>query len=31
MGRTLTTPNMAAPTVDGIDDWMLLSEPPAAS
>ncbi|HKC09458.1 MAG TPA: hypothetical protein VKJ67_21480 [Methylomirabilota bacterium] len=28
-GRTLTTPNKAAPTVDGIDDWMLLSEPPA--
>jgi hypothetical protein len=28
-GRTLTTPNKAAPMVDGIDDWMLLSEPPA--
>ena len=27
-GRTLTTPNKAAPMVDGIDDWMLLSEPP---
>ena len=23
------TPNKAAPMVDGIDDWMLLSEPPA--
>jgi hypothetical protein len=30
-GRTLTTPNNAAPLVDGIDDWMLLSEPPAES
>ena len=30
-GRTLTTPNKAAPMVDGIDDWMLLSEPPAES
>jgi hypothetical protein len=30
-GRTLTTPNKAAPVVDGIDDWMLLSEPPAES
>jgi hypothetical protein len=28
-GRTMTTPNKAAPLVDGIDDWMLLSEPPA--
>ncbi len=28
-GRTLTTPNKAAPMVDGIDAWMLLSEPPA--
>jgi hypothetical protein len=28
-GRTRTTPNKAAPMVDGIDDWMLLSEPPA--
>lgn len=27
-GRTLTTMTKAAPTVDGIDDWMLLSEPP---
>ena len=26
-GRTQTTPNKAAPVVDGIDDWMLLSEP----
>jgi hypothetical protein len=30
-GRTLTTPSKAAPLVDGIDDWMLLSEPPAES
>ena len=28
-GRTLTTMTKAAPKVDGIDDWMLLSEPPA--
>ena len=28
-GRTLTTTSKAAPVVDGIDDWMLLSEPPA--
>jgi hypothetical protein len=28
-GRTLTTMTKAAPLVDGIDDWMLLSEPPA--
>lgn len=28
-GRTLTTTTKAPPTVDGIDDWMLLSEPPA--
>ena len=28
-GRTATTPSKAAPMVDGIDDWMLLSEPPA--
>jgi hypothetical protein len=27
-GRTLTTNSAAAPVVDGIDDWMLLSEPP---
>ena len=27
-GRTQTTPTKAAPMVDGIDDWMLLSEPP---
>jgi hypothetical protein len=30
-GRTLTMANKAAPMVDGIDDWMLLSEPPAES
>jgi hypothetical protein len=28
-GRTLTTSSKAAPVVEGIDDWMLLSEPPA--
>ena len=28
-GRTLTTNSGTPPTVDGIDDWMLLSEPPA--
>jgi len=28
-GRTLSTSSAAPPTVDGIDDWMLLSEPPA--
>jgi len=28
-GRTLTTNSAAPPMVDGIDDWMLLSEPPA--
>jgi hypothetical protein len=28
-GRTLTTNSAAPPVVDGIDDWMLLSEPPA--
>jgi hypothetical protein len=27
-GRTLTTSSKAAPAVEGIDDWMLLSEPP---
>jgi hypothetical protein len=27
-GRTLTTTTKAAPLVEGIDDWMLLSEPP---
>ena len=27
-GRTLTTRSKAAPVVEGIDDWMLLSEPP---
>ena len=30
-GRTLTTNSGTPPTVDGIDDWMLLSEPPAGS
>jgi hypothetical protein len=29
-GRTLTTSSKAAPVVEGIDDWMLLSEPPPA-
>jgi hypothetical protein len=29
-GRTLTTSSKAAPVVEGIDDWMLLSEPPAS-
>jgi hypothetical protein len=29
-GRTLTTSSKAAPAVEGIDDWMLLSEPPPA-
>jgi hypothetical protein len=29
-GRTLTTSSKAAPVVEGIDDWMLLSEPPSA-
>lgn len=28
-GRTLTTNSAAPPAVDGIDDWTLLSEPPA--
>ena len=28
-GRTVTTPSAAPPTVDGIDDWTLISEPPA--
>lgn len=27
-GRTLTTASKAAPVVEGIDDWTLLSEPP---
>jgi len=27
-GRTLTTPTGSPPTVDGIDDWTLISEPP---
>lgn len=26
--RTLTTRTAARPVIDGIDDWMLLSEPP---
>jgi hypothetical protein len=28
-GRTVTTPSAAPPTVDGIDDWTLIGEPPA--
>jgi hypothetical protein len=28
-GRTVTTPSAAPPAVDGIDDWTLISEPPA--
>ena len=28
-GRTLATMTKAAPVVEGIDDWMRLSEPPA--
>ena len=28
-GRTLTTSSAAPPAGDGIDDWMLLSAPPA--
>ena len=28
-GRTVTTRSAALPTVDGIDDWTLVSEPPA--
>ena len=31
MGRTLTTSSEAPPLVDGIDDWMLLGEPPAGA
>ena len=27
--RTITTSSKAAPVMDGIDDWMLISEPPA--
>jgi len=27
--RTVTTSGAAPPVVDGIDDWMLISEPPA--
>jgi hypothetical protein len=26
-GRTLTTTTASLPTVDGVDDWMLLSDP----
>ena len=26
-GRTLTTTNASLPTTDGVDDWMLLSDP----
>ena len=28
-GRTVTTPSAVPPTVDGIDDWTLVSGPPA--
>ena len=28
-GRTVATPSAAPPMVDGIDDWALISEPPA--
>ena len=28
-GRTLTTPSAEAPNVPGIDDWALVSGPPA--
>ena len=28
-GRAATTPSAAPPTVDGIDDWTLIGEPPA--
>jgi hypothetical protein len=28
-GRTLTTTSAVPPSGDGVDDWMLLSEPPA--
>ena len=27
--RTVTTSSATPPVVDGIDDWMLISEPPA--
>jgi hypothetical protein len=27
--RTVTTSSAAPPVVEGIDDWMLISEPPA--
>ncbi|HEY7037298.1 MAG TPA: hypothetical protein VID28_00535 [Methylomirabilota bacterium] len=30
-GRTITTNSGTPPTVDGIDDWMLLSDPPAGA
>jgi hypothetical protein len=26
-GRTLTTATASAPTIEGVDDWMLLSDP----
>ena len=27
IGRTLTTATASLPTIDGVDDWMLLSDP----
>jgi hypothetical protein len=27
-GRTLTTRSSSPPSIEGIDDWMLVSEPP---
>jgi hypothetical protein len=27
-GRTLTTRSSSPPSIDGIDDWMLVSDPP---
>jgi hypothetical protein len=30
-GRTVTTPSAVPPTVDGIDDWTLVSGPPAGA
>jgi len=29
--RTVTTGSATPPVVDGIDDWMLISEPPAGA
>ena len=29
--RTVTTSSATPPVVDGIDDWMLISEPPAGA